>query len=261
METNTKRKNDSWKNYFPKDDRYFETNNGILYCGDCLEIMKGFPEGIIDLVLTDPPYNVSKNDRIVRNNGRFGKAKPINLNFGEWDYGSVRWEDFMPQFNSLLKENGVLAMFYDRIELGVVAKHLTTIGWKVRHIGIWIKTNPAPQARKVGWQIGSEFFLVATKNHGSGHHFNYQLGQSKDYFTHSVSFKHLHPTQKPLELIKWIASYWSYEGDLVLDPFMGSGTTAVACEELNRRWIGIEINEEYCEIAEKRLKPYMRRLI
>ena len=254
MESDIKKKDDNWKDMFPQDNRYFETDNGILYCGDCLDIMKSIPKGVVDLVLTDPPYNISKKDKIIREGGKFSKAKPINLDFGEWDYGSLKWEDYISMFNTFLTDVGVLVMFYNKLKIGAIANHLTTIGWKVRHIGIWIKTNPAPQARKVKWQDGSEFFIVATKNHRSGHHFNYKLGQSKDYFTHSVSFKHLHPTQKPLDLIKWIASYWSYEEDLVVDPFLGSGTTAIACEKLNRRWIGIELSPEYCETIVKRLK-------
>jgi len=69
----------------------------------------------------------------------------------------------------------------------------------------------------------------------------------------SVNYKHLHPTQKPLDLIEWIISYWSFEGDLVLDPFLGSGTTMEACLKLNRNCIGVEINPEYINITKKRL--------
>jgi len=235
---------------------YFKTWLGKLYCDDALKILKEIPDESIDLILTDPPYNISKKGAdIKRNGGKFGKAKPIKLDFGEWDFGKVQWTDFIDDFVRILKPNGVLVMFYDRLWLGVIGLYLQEeYNFKVRHIGAWIKSNPAPQARKVGWQNGLEFFIVATKNHGSGHHFNYKLGQSPDYYVHSVSFKHYHPTQKPLKLIEWIVSYWSFEGDLVLDPFAGAGTTLIACERLKRRWIGVEIDSKYCEITKKRFE-------
>jgi len=111
--------------------------------------------------------------------------------------------------------------------------------------------------RKVGWQNGLEFFLVATKNHDSSHHFNYKLGQSPDYYIGSVSYKHYHPTQKPLEMIEWIVNYWSFENDIVLDPFSGSGTTLLVCEKLNRKWIGIELEQTYCNITKQRINEYI----
>lgn len=235
--------------------RYFETSLGVLYQGDALEVLKQLPDESIDLILTDPPYNVSKKDKIVRNGGKFGRAKDISLDFGEWDHGVVRWQDFIDDFVRVLKPNGVLVLFYDMLELGCIGKYLRDKhNFQVRHIGAWVKTNPAPQARKVRWQNGLEFFLIATKNRGSGHHYNWELGQSPDYFMHSVSFKHYHPTQKPEALIEWIIKYWSYEGDLVLDPFLGSGTTAVVAERLGRRWIGVEIDPRYCKIAKERIK-------
>ena len=240
---------------------YFHTDNGVLLCGDCLEVMREIPDGSIDLILTDPPYNVSKKrESITRNGGKFGIAQPIKLDFGEWDFGDVEWRDFLGDFIPLLKAEGVLVLFYEKLKLGLIGTYLQeNYEFQVRHIGAWLKSNPAPQARKVKWQNGLELFLIATKNKGSGHHFNWRLGQSTDYFTHSVSFKHFHPTQKPDALIEWIIKYWSFENDLVLDPFIGSGTTAVACERLNRKWIGIEISEKYCEIAQERILKRDRR--
>ena len=119
---------------------------------------------------------------------------------------------------------------------------------------MWIKSNPAPQARRVKWQDGSEFFLIATKNKGTGHHYNYKLGQSPDWFKCSVSYKHYHPTQKPDALIEWIMKYWSYPGDVVFDPFLGSGTTMVVAKKLGRDCIGVEINEKYIDIIKRRVR-------
>lgn len=215
--------------------------------------MKSLPPNSINLILTDPPYNISNDNKIVRNSGKFGKAKPINLNFGKWDNNIIFPSDYLDTFHSLLKPNGVLIMFYDKLYLGLIGLYLqNTYDYQIRHLGNWIKTNPAPQARKVKWMNGSEQFIIATKNKGSGHHFNYTLGQSPDYYKASVSYKHLHPTQKPLGLIEWLISYWSYENDIVLDPFIGSGTTALACQNLNRYYIGYELDPQYYTIATHR---------
>ena len=244
-----------------KEYEYYRTENGVLYCGDCLEILPFINNESIDLILTDPPYNISKSLVIQRNGGKFGHSKDIVYDFGEWDHGQVRWQEFIPEFVRVLKPYGVLILFYDRLWIGHIGLFLQNrYGFKVRHIGTWVKQNPTPQARKVRWQIGTEVFLIATKNQKSGHHFNYKLGQSPDYFTTSVNYKHEHPTQKPLPLIEWLLFYWSFEGDIVLDPFIGSGTTAVACERLGRKWIGIEISPDYCEIAKQRIEVEAKQI-
>lgn len=225
-----------------------------IYHNDCQKKMKEFPDNSIDLICTDPPYNISKNQKIVRNGGKFKQAKDINLNFGNWDFNKILPANYIDEFVRLLHKNGTLVLFYDKLYLGLVGVYLQDkYNFQVRHIGNWIKNNPAPQARKVKWMNGSESFLIATANKGAGHHFNYKLGQSPDYFRHSVNFEHLHPTQKPLKLINWIIKYWSFKNDLVLDPFLGSGTTAVSCKQLKRNFIGIEKNKKYYEIANKRL--------
>jgi DNA modification methylase len=213
--------------------------------------MKTLPCASIDCIATDPPYNVSvEGARIVRGSGTIYKGPDINLDFGEWDRNKIGWKDFIDRFVELLTPNGVLIMFYDKLYLGSIGIYLQEkYGFQVRHIGAMVKKNPAPQGRRVKWQNGLEQFLIATKNKGEGHHFNYRLGQSPDYFMTDVNYKHSHPTQKPLEIMSWLIRYWSFEGDTILDPFMGSGTTGVACIKYNRNFLGCEISPEYFEIA------------
>lgn len=236
---------------------------GKIIHGDALKIMKKLPPRSIDLILTDPPYNVSDPNQTIHSYEKNGRKREIRMDFGEWDHGKIKWQDYIDDFVRLLKPNGVLVLFHEALQLGAIGLYLKDrYGFQIRHIGVWIKTNPVPQFRKVKWQNGTEFFLVATRNKGSGHHFNWRLGQSPNYFMHPVSFKRWHPTQKPEPLVEWVMKYWSFENDVVLDPFAGSGTTLVVAERLNRRWIGIEINREYCEVAVKRLRPLakMRKL-
>jgi len=228
-----------------------------LILDDCLSIMKTMPDGGFDAIITDPPYNVSITGRQInrRKGTKFEGPKNINLDFGYWDHGQTDWKIYIDDFVRLLKHTGVLIMFYDKLHLGTIGLYLQDKhGFQVRHIGNYIKTNPAPQARKVKWQNGAESFLVATKNKGMGHHFNYKLGQSPDYFMRSVNYKHEHPTQKPLDLMEWIVRYWSFEGDTVLDPFAGSGTTLVACERTGRNSVGIEKDPNYYAIAQRRVQ-------
>lgn len=236
-------------------DKLGEYQINSIVAGDCLEIMAKMPDECIDLICTDPPYNVSKKGTDVSRGALFGQGGSIKLDFGEWDYKSIEWTDFIDEFARVLKPVGVLVCFYDKLYLGVMGLYLQErYGFQVRHIGSLVKTNPAPQARKVKWQNGVENFLIATKNKGSGHHFNYKLGQSPDYFIRSVNYERFHPTQKPLDLIEWIVQYWSFEGDLVLDPFIGSGTTAIAAKRLGRNYFGCDISQEYVELAQQQVE-------
>ena len=237
------------------DYLFYQDDWATIYCGDCLEIMPLMEPESVDLVVTDPPYNVSNNGaKIVRGEGTRFDGGDINLDFGDWDKNSIIWENYLFLIPKILTMNGVYISFSEKIVIGFMTKWLKENGHTIRHIGAMIKSNPAPQARRVKWQNGVELFFVSTRNNGEGHHFQYQLGQSPDWFMTNNCYEHLHPTQKPMECINWMISYWSFKNDLVFDPFLGSGTTCVAAKNLNRKSIGIEINPKYCEIAVKRLR-------
>lgn len=225
-----------------------------LHPGDCRNFFPTFEPGSFDAIITDPPYNVSEEGKeISRETGKF-QGSNIRLDFGEWDRNEIKWEDYIDFFPPLLKPCGVLVMFYDKLYLGTIGIYLQDrYGFQVRHIGSLIKRNPAPQVYKVKWQNGVECFLVATKNKGTGHHFNRNLGQSPDWFETSNNYEHEHPTQKPLPAMEWIVQYWTFEGDMVLDPFAGSGTTGVACIETGRNCVLIEKHAEYYRIAKRRM--------
>ena len=227
-----------------------------VVCGDCREVMSEWPEGCVDLILADPPYNISSDTVIIRRGGKFGVAQPINLDFGDWDHGVIKPEDWVPLAVQKLKPCGVFVSLYDKRYISHVCDLLEELGLTIRHVAGWHKQNPAPQARKVKWQNALELFVIATKNKGTGHHYNYKEGQHHDVITTPIcqgNERLDHPTQKPEALIEPIVKWWSFEGDLVVDPFLGVGTTAVVCKRLNRRWIGIELSEKNCEMARKRL--------
>lgn len=227
-----------------------------LHLGDCIEYMNAMEKESVNAIITDPPYNVSKKGaKIVRGKGTAFEGGDISLDFGEWDMGIINWSDYIDLFAKILCNNGILVMFYDKLHLGNIGLYLQEkYDFQVRHIGAMVKTNPAPQARRVKWQNGLEQFIVVTKNKGEGHHFNYRMGQSPDYFMTNNGYEHMHPTQKPISVMNWIVQYWSFEGDTVFDPFMGSGTTGVSCIQFGRNFIGCEIDPSYYDIAKKRIE-------
>lgn len=244
-----------------------------IYQGDCIEIMREFDDKSIDFVFCDPPYNISQNkvidrshiqNRVLRCSGR--KAKALNYNFGKWDKFEskdefLEWtEQWLKECYRILGENGQIISFFPKSEISFLEAIMVGIGFHIRQELVWHKTNPVPQIFKVGYMSATEFMTWATKQKGAKHTFNYKLGQHHNVFTYPIcqgNERTEHPTQKPLKLLEKIISYHSNKDDIILDCFAGSGSILVACKELNRRYIGIEILEEYCKIAENRLRQEM----
>jgi len=226
-----------------------------LRLGDCLEIMRDLPDGCVDAVVTDPPYHVTQPGVSF---GGVGGGR-INMDFGKWDEGAPCWRTWLPECLRMLGPCGVFISFNDRAQVGCMAHELETKhGFTVRHIGAYVKTNPPPQVFKVKWRTATELFVVATRNKGRGHHFAHDEPQTPDYYMRSNCYPRQHPTQKPQDLMEWIVRYWSWDNDVIFDPFMGSGTTGVACVETGRNFIGCEINPEYFAIAERRIAEAQR---
>ena len=232
---------------------------GIILLGDCIDIMKRMPSESIDLIITDPPYNISQRKIILRDKYH---RKPLNYSFGEWDEFKtidefLDWTyTWLKEAIRLLKPYGTFYSFFSKSEISFFEYMLRDLGMHVRSTCCWYKTNPAPLLFKVGYQSGWEVFTFATKNKGRGHTFHWELGQQSNVFVHPVvqgKERTEHPTQKPLALIKKLITYSSNVRDIVLDPFLGSGTTAVACIELGRRYIGIEKERKWFYTSLKRI--------
>ena len=241
-----------WKDKFPKESVYFETSKGILYCGDCLEVIKGFPKGVVDLILTDPPYQISKNHNFDTMPDR--KNKRTGTYFGEWDTFNIDdWGKIIP----VLSDNGSIISFMSHQQYKDFVDVMSKADVVIKDRLIWEKTNPFPRNRDRRYIPNIELFVWGVKKGGKWI-FN---RQSEKYETcvfrfpseSGARFKRYHPTQKPLKLLKYLLCIHTNPDDLVLDCFSGSGSALVACEQLNRKWIGIEINKEYCEIAKQRI--------
>ena len=236
-----------------------------LYNGDCLELMKGIPDGSVDLVLTDPPYLISKKSNFDKggawNNSTDKRCRktPPKTDFGEWDKQEMNLTNIFREFWRILRNGGSCLCFYDIWKMQELKQAAEFDPIKKRkmfkqfRLVRWEKTNPVPVNSKLNYlSNATEFCLSCVK--GSNPTFNsvYDKG-IYIYPICSGSERTAHPTQKPLNLITELINKHSMKNDVVLDPFMGSGTTGVVCVNTGRRFIGIEIDEEYYNIAKQRI--------
>lgn len=234
---------------------YYRTDLGVLYHGDCLEIMPHLEP--VDLVLTDPPYpklkyGVDWNKYPHGCSDRYRESKSMGTPWGN-DVSGSRMASKISKHGSL-----IFCSFHS------VDIFSTIIDGKRAALCSWYQSNSPPsQNNAPHFQV--EYVWAYRKNPGLNWRelktfYDVKRLQAGCMATERLvdgGGKALHPTQKPLSLIMDLLKIG---GDLILDPFLGSGTTAVACERLNRRWIGIEIEEKYCEIAKKRIEKERRQM-
>ena len=215
-----------------------------LYHGDCLEVMKRLDDSSVDCILCDPPYNISKKNNF-HTMGRAG------IDFGEWDKEADIFSYIEDCFNVLVK-GGSFVVFNDWKNLGDIVKVSESFGFQTKDMLRLEKTNPMPRNRDRRYITDFECAIWFVKPKAKWT-FNRQDDKyQRPKFVKSVE-KGLHPTQKNLSLMEDLVLIHSNQGDTILDPFMGSGTTGVACKNLNRNFIGIEKDETYFNIAKERI--------
>lgn len=204
----------------------------------------------VDAIITDPPYNISqKNNFNTLRNPRKG------LDFGEWDknFDLTGW---IPRYYEKLKPGGTIIIFGSFLYISYIANALTELGAEVKDLIKWTKTNPMPRNIERRYVLDSEFAVWAIKP--GKWVFNKGDAPYKRAHYHSATVlgkeRTLHPTQKSLRLMEELLLTHTNENQIVLDPFMGSGTTCLAAKNTNRKFIGIEINSTYFKIANDRLK-------
>jgi DNA modification methylase len=245
---------------------YYEHAGITIYHGDCREVLTEIAVDV-DLFFTDPPYNVSSRNG--RANTTIGKVKrkhitgerpdgsesyrEIRRDFGEWDYDFDPLP-FLTETRRLLRDGGSLIAFTSEF---LIQDYLVS-QLDHRCMIYWRKTNPAPNFRGL-YQRSVEMAIWQTK--GGKWTFNdggvtpnfEEIPIVSGWRVQNTDESREHPTQKPLSLCRqWIRRH-SNNGDLIVDPFCGSGTIPCAAKHLSRCAIGIEIEEKYCEIAAKRL--------
>ena len=210
------------------------------------------PSNCVDLVVTDPPYEIA-----IKGGGRGGLGKRPVYENGALDKISQGF-DIEAVFGEIKRISKKLNLFCfcSNSQLSKIMAWGEANGYYTTCL-IWHKYNSVPFANGV-WRQDAEF-CVHIREKGATFQGDAKLKCKITKIPNQAS-KYGHPTEKPLELIKKYISIGSNDGDLVFDPFMGSGTTAVACKELNRNFIGCEIESKYCEIAEKRLRETVKGL-
>jgi site-specific DNA-methyltransferase (adenine-specific) len=223
------------------------------------------PNGVVDAVFADPPYFLS-NDGITCQSGRM-----VSVNKAQWDRSRGAEENH--EFNlewlrlcqSLLKPNGTIWVTGTHHVIFSVGYAMQQLGCKILNVITWEKPNPPPNLSCRYFTHSTEQVLWAAKSAKSRHTFHYPLMKELNGGRQMKSVWPIlapgrnekrhgkHPTQKPLALVERCLAASTNEGDLVLDPFLGSGTTAVACVKLGRRCIGIESDVAHLAIAVRRL--------
>ena len=215
-----------------------------LRLGDCLELMKNIPDGSVDLVLTDPPYGIDFQSNFRKN--KFNKIEnDIAVN-----------AEFLDECKRVLKDTGA---FYCFTRWDVYPSWIEQIRkrFKVKNCIVWFKRGGGLGDLKKGYIYNHEFIIYcAEKNH----RLNGKRRNDVFEFAKDAPSTYVHPTQKPISLLKEIIERSSNDGGVVLDCFMGSGSTGVACVNTNRNFIGIELDDGYFEIARKRIEEAQEQI-
>jgi len=200
-----------------------------IICGDCLEVMKNIPDKSVDLVLTDPPFGIGKD---------FKNDSLSNIDL-QYLLTEVGWE-----LKRICKYNLLVDTPKNKIPLFIRAFNM----WNYEYLIVLHETNGMRNG-KIGFNNCGIVLWFSNKKR--------KINRYRDVISESLintKKEFSHPSPKNVKHYKKLVEMFSNQDDLILDPFLGSGTTAIACQQLKRNFIGIEISEKYCEIARQRLR-------
>ncbi|MHC6203660.1 DNA-methyltransferase [Breznakiellaceae bacterium SP9] len=250
--------------------------------GDCVQVLENeIPDESVNLVFADPPYNLSGKSLDLANNKTGGAYYKMNEDWDTFSCGDyiAFTKSWVKSCHKILVSNGSLYISCTQHNIGEILIEGKKAGFKLNNILTWYKTNAMPNITKRTFTHSTEFVCWFVK--GKNWIFNYNTvkkfnphktkegndKQMRDFFdfieipivqgrerVKGNDGRAAHPTQKPEKLLELILKASTNNGDIVLDPFFGTGTTGVMANELQRRWIGIEQNEHYIQIAKERLK-------
>lgn len=245
---------------------FYDVATGVkLIWGDCVDVMSRAPDECVEVVFADPPYFLSNNG-VTCHAGRM-----VSVNKGKWDAsnGVIKDHDFvklwLAQCQRVLKPSGTIWVSGTLHVIYSVGYAMQELGFKILNDIIWQKPNPPPHLACRYFAHATETILWARKSEKDRHYFNYALmkelnggKQMKNIWTVAAPDKQekrhgKHPTQKPVALLERIILASSKPGDLILDPFNGSGTTGVAAVRHGRKYVGIELDEKFLEVSRKRI--------
>jgi modification methylase len=245
--------------------------NTILQ-GNCIEVLSDLPAQSVDLIFADPPYNLQLRNELHRPN--LSKVDAVNDDWDQFD-SFAAYDDFSREWlqacKRVLKPTGtiwVIGSYHNIFRVGTIMQDL---GYWLLNDVIWVKTNPMPNFRGVRFTNAHETLIWASTSEGASYTFNHQamkgLNHGKqmrsDWWITPLATgaerlkdengEKAHSTQKPEALLYRVILASTHPGDVVLDPFMGSGTTGVVAKRLHRQWVGIEREEKYISLAQERI--------
>ncbi len=247
---------------------YFKDNADtfFLFQDNCLEFLPLLQDKSIDMIFADPPYFLSNGGMTCH------AGKAVSVNKGEWDISkgieethafNLKW---LKACQDVLTENGTIWVSGTSHVIYSIGFAMQQLGYKILNDIAWDKINPPPNLSCRYFTHATETILWAAKNKQSKHCFNYDLMKKMNNNKQMKSIWPIlsprqeekifgkHPTQKPLELLERIIQASTQKGDVVLDPFSGSGTTGLAAQNLGRNYIGIELEKDYLDLSIKRFK-------
>ncbi len=232
--------------------------------GDCMALLREIEDNSIDAIFADPPYFLSNGGISVQS------GKQVCVDKGDWDKGGT--PEYIYEFNrnwlslcrSKLKDDGTIWISGTHHNIHVVMRCLQELGYKVLNTITWQKTDPPPNLSCKYFNFSTELIIWARKHEKKTHKFNYETMKQLNGGTQMTDVWRIpavsswekkqgkHPTQKPLRLLYRIVLASTHKGDTILDPFCGSGTTGIAANLLGRKFIGIEQETQFCDLALRR---------
>jgi site-specific DNA-methyltransferase (adenine-specific)/modification methylase len=225
-----------------------------LSIGDSRLLVKSIPDNSIDLLFTDPPYNLAKYST---GNIAFPWRKEINNDLAGWDLEDFAPNDWADDFIRVMKPTANLLIFTSYNLLGKWHEALDH-RFDTFQFAVWHKTNPIPKFHRNGFLNSCELIIIC---YNKGHTWNFsKQNEMHNFFEYPICMGNerlkspVHPTQKPLKLLRHLVKIASNKGDVIYDPFMGVGSMGVAAKEMRRKFIGSELDALYFDAAKKRIK-------
>lgn len=222
-----------------------------LWRGDCLKLMRDIPDGSIDCIITDPPYKMNHTTGGCTNIGMKSRWQG-NIKAGNAVMGfdlNTRFSEWLPEAYRVLKDKSHCYVFCNDKNLQELLNETTKAGFRESNILVWVKNNACPNRY---YMKNCEFVVFLYKGHARPIN---NMGSKAAFDCLNISGRvKNHPTEKPTQVLENFVSNSTRRGDLVLDMFMGSGSTGVACVNIGRSFIGIELDEKYFEIAKGRIE-------
>lgn len=235
-----------------------ELENKIINA-DCMDILKQLPDKCVDLIVTDCPYHIVHKGGGGRCESRWKTQGQLanyeNTKNGKmFSFNEIKFEEWLPELYRVLKNDTHCYIMINSRNLSQLQNIAEQVGFKFQNLLIWKKNNATPNKF---YMQQCEFILMLKKGK---ERWIKNLGDKNFFDINNPVGNKLHPTEKPIELMKIFVRNSSNENDLVLDPFSGSGTTAIACHRLKRRFICIEKDPEYWAKSVERLKAEQAQL-